>query len=171
MHGNRRTRLEAVMEVIALHHAGHGVAAGQLDHTARAQWVTPFAVVADLGLGRVQHQASLAVIGLSVDLDLFGRQRWAGAVAARRVANHTGEVADQEDDRVAQILQLAHLVEHHRVTDVDVRRGRIQAQLDAQRRASSLGFGQFFDPVVLRQQLFHAPQGDRQSLSNAIGDR
>jgi hypothetical protein len=36
---------------------------------------------------------------------------------------------------VAQVLQLAHLVEHHRVAQVDVGRGRVQPQLDAQRLA------------------------------------
>jgi hypothetical protein len=33
---------------------------------------------------------------------------------------------------MAQVLQLAHLVEHHGVAQVDVGRRRVQAQLDAQ---------------------------------------
>ena len=39
---------------------------------------------------------------------------------------------------MAQILQLPHFVEHHGVTDVDVGRGRVQAQFDAQGRAAGV---------------------------------
>jgi murein DD-endopeptidase MepM/ murein hydrolase activator NlpD len=53
-----------------------------------------------------------------------------------------GEVADQEDHLVPQVLQLAHLVEHHGVADVDVGRGGVQPELDAQRLAGGLGLGQ-----------------------------
>src|SRR2546427_865085 len=61
------------------------------------------------------------------------------SVAARRIADQGGEVADQEDHLVAQVLQLAHLVEHHGVAQMDVGRRRVQAQLDAQRHAGGLG--------------------------------
>jgi hypothetical protein len=73
-----------------------------------------------------------------------------------------GEVADQEDDGMAQILQLAHLVEHHGVPDVDVGCGRVQAQLDAQRNAGGLGTGQLAHPVAFGNQLFAATQSHRQ---------
>ena len=33
---------------------------------------------------------------------------------------------------MSQILELAHLVEQHRVSEMQVRRGRIEARLDAQ---------------------------------------
>ena len=168
MHRNRGARLEAVMEVVALHHAGHGVAAGQLDHAARTQRVAPLAVVADLGFGRVQYQAGLTVVGLGVHLDLLGGERRARTVAAGRVANHAGEVTDQKDHRVAQILQLAHLVEHHGVADVDVRRCRVQPQLDAQRFAGGFRLGELFHPFVLREQFFHTAQGDRKGLAHTI---
>ena len=139
VHADGLAAFEAVVKVVALHHARHRVAAGQLDHAARAQRVAPLAVVADLGFGRVQHQRGLLVISLGVGLDLLAGQRRAGAVAARRVANHGGEVADQENHLVPQVLQLAHFVEYHRVADVDVRRSRVQAQFDAQRGITSFG--------------------------------
>ena len=57
----------------------------------------------------------------------------------RGVADHPGEVADQEDHLVAQVLELPHLVEQHGVADVQVRRGRVEAGLDAQRAARLAG--------------------------------
>jgi len=162
---------EALVEVVALHHAGHGVLGRQLDHAARAQLVAPLAVVAHLGAGGVQHLGGLGVVGLGVDLDLLGRQRRARAVAARRIADQGGEVADQEDHLVAQVLQLAHLVEHHGVAQMDVGRRRVQAQLDAQRHAGGLGTGQLLHPVRLGQQLIHAAQGGFKRLAYTVGDR
>ena len=164
VHADRLPSLEAVVEVVALHHAGHGVPAGELDHAARAQRVAPFAVVADLGFGRVQNQAGLFVIGLGVRLDLLSGQRRARAVAPGRVADHAGEVADQKDDGMAQVLELAHFVQHHGVADVDIWRGGVQAELDAQRRAAGLGLLQFLDPVSLRNEFFAAPQSHRQGM-------
>ncbi len=91
----------------------------------------------------IQHQAGLREIGLGVFVDLLARQRRAGGVAARRIADHRREIADQEDHLMAQILQLAHLVQDDRVAEVQVRRGRVQAELDAQRCAALLGTRQF----------------------------
>jgi hypothetical protein len=43
-------------------------------------------------------------------LDLVVRQRRAHGVAAGRVTNHRGEVADQKNDGVTKVLQLTQLV-------------------------------------------------------------
>ena len=67
--------------------------------------------------------------------DVLARQRLAGDVLAGRVADHPGEVADQEDHLVPQVLELPHLVEQHGMAQVQVRRGRVETGLDAQRAA------------------------------------
>lgn len=86
--------------------------------------------------------SSLFEIGLSVNLDLLGRQRRTGRVAAGRIADGCRKVADQENHRVAEILQLTKLIEYNRVTDVNVRCRGIQTELAAQLGASRLGAGQ-----------------------------
>jgi hypothetical protein len=70
---------------------------------------------------------------------------------------------------MAQVLQLAHLVEHHGVAQVNVGRGRVQAQLDAQRHAGGFGPGQLLDPLVLGQQLIDSAQSDFQRLVHSVG--
>src|SRR3712207_7076283 len=50
-----------------------------------------------------------------------------------RIADPGGEVADDQHDGVPQLLELAQLLEHHRVAEVDVRRGGIQPELHAHR--------------------------------------
>ena len=109
-----------------------------MDHAAGPQGLAPFAVVANFGFGGVQHHTGLLVISVGIELDLLGRQGRAGAVAPGWVANQGGEVTDQKDHLMPQVLQLAHFVEHHGVTDMDVRRSGVKAQFDAQRRAAGM---------------------------------
>ncbi len=162
MHRNRHAALEAAGEVVAFHHAGDGVARGQLDQAAGAERIAPFGVVADFGAVGVQHQAGLGVVGLGVFADLLGRERRAGGVAAAGIADLGGEVADQEDHRMAEILQLAHLVQHHRVAQVNVGRGGIQAELDAQGRAGGAAAGQLGGEFGDDEQFVATPLGHAQ---------
>ena len=62
-----------------------------------------------------------------------------GRVALRPVgiADHAGEIADQERDLVAELLELAQLVDEHRVAQMQIGRGRIKARLDTQRHAAA----------------------------------
>ena len=59
------------------------------------------------------------------------------------VTDHPGEVADQEQDLVTQLLKLAQLVYQHRVSQMQVRRRGIEAGLDAQRPVPGELFLQF----------------------------
>src|SRR6185312_9898635 len=52
-----------------------------------------------------------------------------------RIAHPGGVVADDEDAGVALVLEGAHPLERDRLADVDVARGRVDAELDAQRPA------------------------------------
>src|SRR5205814_4897482 len=49
------------------------------------------------------------------------------------IADHAGEVADEKDDAMAELLEVPHLAHHHGVTDVDVGRGRIESDFDRER--------------------------------------
>ena len=170
MNRDRGVGLETLVKIVPLHHPSHRVASRQLDHPTRTQRIAPFAVVADLGSRRIENQAGLLVVGLGVGLDLFARQRRSGVVAPGRVANHRCKVADQENDLMPQILQLAHLVQNHRVTDVNIRRGRIEAELDPQRLTGGLGPRELPEPVSLRQELLAIAKRDCHRLAYPIGD-
>src|SRR5205823_2846781 len=63
--------------------------------------------------------------------------RRAGDVAAGRVADHAGEIANQKNDVVAEFLQLPELVKLHGVAQVQVGPRRIEALLDAQGLAAA----------------------------------
>ena len=87
-------------------------------------------------VSRIEDLEDLLLVGLRVGLDLLARQRRPRRVAAGRVADQSGEVADQEHDFVAEALELAHLVDQHGVAEMQIGRGRIETRLDAQRLAA-----------------------------------
>ena len=76
-------------------------------------------------------------VGGGVGLDLLLREAGPGGRLARRVTDLGGEVADDQDRGVTELLELAQLAQHDREAEVDVGRGRVDAELDPQRAAGA----------------------------------
>ncbi|KAG1255283.1 hypothetical protein G6F68_010450 [Rhizopus microsporus] len=72
---------------------------------------------------------------------------------------------------MAKVLQLAHLVQHHGVAQMDIRRGGIQPQLDAQGHAGGAALGQLAGEFGLDQQLVEAENGYTQIGVDIGSDR
>ena len=126
---------EALLEVVALEQAGDAHLRRNFDQLRHVQFVHPFAVEADLGQLAIENLVSLFAIGISVALDLVAREGLARLGASSWIADHRGEVADQENYGVARILKLAQLLERQAVTEMQIGRGRIHPELDPERPA------------------------------------
>ena len=74
-------------------------------------------------------------IGFGVGLDFLGRQRRTRRVLARRIADHAGEITNQEHDLVPKLLELPHLINKYGVPDVQVWCGRVESGFDDERPA------------------------------------
>ena len=135
MQRDRLLRGVALGEIVAFEHARDRVPRGEADHVGRVHLAEPFGIEAHLGAFAIEHLEHLFGIGLRIGLDVGARERLARHVLAGRIADHSGEVADQENHLMTEILELAHLVEQHGMAEVQIRRGRIEAGLDAQRPA------------------------------------
>ena len=120
-------------EVLALEHARDRVFRGELDHAIGAKRHQPFGIERDFGLVAVENQKHLIGIRLRVMSDFFGGQRRACGVAPGRIADHAGEIADQEDDVMAELLELPQLVELNGVAEMKVGARRVEALLDRER--------------------------------------
>jgi len=149
---DRLAGAEALAEIVALEHARDGVARGEADHSLGAELVRPLGVVQHLRLLRIEDLEHLRAVGLRVLLDLLARQRRASLVLARRVADHAGEIADQELHLVAEVLEMLQLVDHHGVAQVQIGSSRIEPELDAQRTSA----GEFLRELFLDDQLVAA---------------
>ena len=116
--------LEALVKLVALQHLRNGEVRREPDRALVAQLAQPLGVVADLGRLLVENLEDLLLVGLGILVDLLARQRLARHVAPGRVADQRGKVADQEDDRVPQLLKVPQLAHQHGVAQVQVGRSR-----------------------------------------------
>ena len=97
--------------------------------------VEPLAVAPQLEPRRVvvEDLERLLLVGAGVRLDLLDGQHRPQLGAPARVPDARGEVADDQHDHVAGVLEVAQLAQHDRVPEVDVGRRRVDPQLHAQR--------------------------------------
>ncbi len=173
MQVDRAVLLEARAEVLALHHARQRVAPGQAHQAYRAKRQQPAAVVIDDRLSLVQHLPDLALVGLGVGLHLLRGELGARRLLAGGIADERGEVADQEDHAMAELLEVPHLAQQDGVPEVEVGSRGVEAGLDGERlagarRALELGAQlRLVDQVdrAARQQLHLV--GDRRELAPA----
>ena len=127
----------AAREVVPLEHPGHGGAGGEAQHVLDAHRAQPLGVAADLEGIVEEDPARLLHVGGGVGLDLLLREPGPGRRPARRVTDLGGEVADDQDRGVTELLELAQLAQHDREAEVDVGRRRVDAELDPQRAAGA----------------------------------
>ena len=108
----------AIFKIITLQHPRQGIFRRQAYHAFRTQVAHPLGVKTNFGLLAIQDLEDLGGVGLGVFFDLLLGQRLAGDVLARGVTDHTGEIANQERDLVAEILKLTHFIDHYGVADM-----------------------------------------------------
>src|SRR5207247_11323811 len=125
-------------------------------HAIGAKRHQPFGIERDFGLVAVENQKHLIGIRLRVMGDFFGGQRRACGVASGRIADHAGEIADQEDDVMPKLLELAQLVELNGVAEMKVGPRRVEALFDRQRLAAlELRYELRLDQELFRPALEH----------------
>jgi hypothetical protein len=132
---DRLSGLEALLEVASFEHLRHAVLRREAHPPEAAQRLEPLAVESHLRLLRVENLEDLGLVRLGVVLDVFRRQRWPRLRAASRIPDERGEGADDVDNGVAEVLKVLHLADEHRVAQVQVRRRRVEPDLDDERAA------------------------------------
>ena len=123
---------EAVGEVLPGKDLGYGKAAGERDDLGEGELAEPVALPSDLGAILVDDFEELLHVGACVLLDLLGGEHLAGGGLAAGVADLGRPVADDEDDPVTEILELAQLSQAHGVSEVDVSAAGVEAHLEAE---------------------------------------
>ena len=122
----------------------------QPDHVGGRHLAEPLAIEAHLGALAIEHLEGLLLVRLGVRLNLLPGKRLPRLGSAGRVPDHPGEVPDDEDHRVALVLEFAQFVEPHNMPQMDIRRRWVRAILDAQRAV----------PLQLVAQLVRGEQVD-----------
>ena len=109
------------------------------------------------GVKDLEH---LAAVGIGVALELLPVQGLAREVPAAGISDEAGEVSDEEHHVMTEPLKLAHLVEQHGVSEVEIGRGGIESGLDPQ-HFPSLEPGH---EILLHENLVHAVADDRERV-------
>src|SRR5438105_5360009 len=131
VNGDRLSALITLCEVVALEHAGDRIFGGEADHSIRAERGQPGGIECDLGLFPIEDEKYLVGVGLGVGIELIGRKRRPGYVTTGGIADHSGEVADQKNNVMPEVLKLVKLVELHSMSKVQIGPGRVEAFLDS----------------------------------------
>src|SRR5204862_6207318 len=98
-------------------------------------------------------QKHLVGVGLRVVGDLVSGKWRARRVASGRIADHPREIADQENNVMSKVLQLAELVELDRIAEMEVGTRGTEPSLDLERLAAR----QLRDELGLDEDLLRAP--------------
>ena len=72
-------------------------------------------------------------VGLGVFDDFVSRELLAGFRFSRRIADHPGEITDQENHFMTQFLELFHFLNQHRVSQMEIGGRRIESRFDSER--------------------------------------
>jgi hypothetical protein len=140
---NGRVLFVSLSKIITFEHTGDRVTGRKLDHILEIHLVKPLAVKADGRLLFIEYFKDLSLVGLGVLHDVFCRQLFPGRGLAGRVADHAGEITYDYDDVVTEVLERLHFPQNDGMTEMNVRRGGIEAELDIQRLALLRGFFKF----------------------------
>ena len=93
----------------------------------------PLRIELEPGPVGIEDLEDLLFVGLRIGIDLVARQGGPCGTASRGIADQPGEIADQKDDFVAELLELPHLVQQYGVSEMKIRGRGIESGLDRQR--------------------------------------
>src|SRR5262249_30202442 len=94
----------------------------------------------------------------------------AGLIAAAWIANERGVVADNEDRFMAKFLEQAQFAQRHRMAQMNVDAGRVDAILDPERLASLQAAFELLPQFLLGHDLLDAATDQGQLLGNGFHD-
>src|SRR6266436_319607 len=120
MHGDRLIVRKARTKIFALEHPGETVTSAKADYFIAGEFVEPFAVVADLSFFFVEDFVNLGEISLGIGVDLLARERGTSFGLPGWVSNHRGEIADEEDGGVAEVLKMFQFAKDDGVAQVKI---------------------------------------------------
>ncbi len=150
---DRLPGVHTLAEILTHEELLHREVGRQPDDVGEIQAGQPFIVVADARQVRVEDFERLFRIGTGILAHFIAGELRARLVLVRRVSDQAGECANEKGDIVPELLKLAQLTHGDRMPQVQVRRARVIAAVDAQRTSLFLSFDQPFAQFA-RHRLF-----------------
>ena len=133
MGAHREFAIDAITKILSLEHLLEGDTAIEPDHILKTHSLKPLAVEADGRPCGVKNLESLGLVALGILHDLIVGEMRTCYRAAARIADHRGEITDDEDGLMAQFLELTQLGQPDRVTEMNIGRGWIDTKFHPKR--------------------------------------
>ena len=156
MHGNRDARGVALREIVSFQQPRDRVTRAKTYDLFIAHLPQPFAVEPNLRFLGIQDLKNLILIGFGIGLDILARERGPRGVAAGWVSDHSGGVADQEDDLMAHVLKMFHLPQQNGVAEVQIGGRRVETRFHAERLSLTRAEHQALPQILLANHLCEA---------------
>src|SRR5712672_2421462 len=129
MNGDGLLFLKAFVKLLALQHLRYSKFSRQPNKVFSRHLRKPARIEIDHGFLRIENFEDLSFVSLGISFNVGASKRRTRDRAARRVANHSGEIPDEKNHRVAQVLEMLELANEHCVPNVKIRRRGIKARL------------------------------------------
>lgn len=124
------------MEIVSLENASNREVAQELEQLLHIEVENPLGVVAKRRLLGIENFERLIDIGLGICRDLLARKLGTRGIAARGVSDKSRAIADDQRNAMTEVLELSELAQRDGVAEMNVRGGRIDAELDIELFAS-----------------------------------
>ena len=157
--------LVAFAEIIALQHAGYRMSGCQPDEPRRIDLIHPGGIEHHLGLLGLEDLENLVCIGMRVFHHLVAGKGGTRRILAAGITDHAGKITYQEQGMMAEILQMAHLVEQNRMSQVQVGCCRIESRFYPERTPGC----ELVRELLFEQELVASAPDDFQFLENFAG--
>ena len=120
--------IDARLEVFALQHLLQGHPAVEANDVFKRHGAKPVAVTHRLRARWIKNFECLLAIGYRICDHFLMRQLRPRNRTTARVADHSGEVADDQNGLVTEVLKLPQFSKNNRVAEVNVRGGGIDSE-------------------------------------------
>jgi hypothetical protein len=134
-------------EIVTFEHTGDIDLAVEAKEIEAGEFGEPFAVPADFGFLGIEDFEDLVGVGFGVLFDGFGIEGWAGFGASGGIADAGGIIADDNDSKMASVLELADFGEDESVAKVEVGGGRVETEFNAKGATGGEFFGELLPGV------------------------
>src|ERR1700741_4360665 len=101
---NRLFLIKPLREIVAFQNLFDRDVRGESNESVRTKLVHPFRIETHFGFFRIEQLEYLLLVSFRVGVDLFAGELWPRCRIAGRIANETGEIPNEKNNRVAQLL-------------------------------------------------------------------
>src|SRR5262245_29968496 len=130
MNADRNTTLQSFRKIIALQYLSDGIFCTKSNYVFESHCAKPSAVEINNRFFRIKNFEYLSFECFSILIYFFTGERLAGDGPSGWIAYHSGEITDQENNFMTEILEMFHFAQQNSVAQMQIRSSWIKTGFD-----------------------------------------